>query len=503
MAIPDTAPFRRGFKRLTCPVIITRHGGLDGVALQKEEYHKLLNDLGIYIHVVTGREETCFGPISPHGQLRTVIPRLDLSHPDSRRLYAGAFRHGPETQEAEALSEADWLALFRHHKGRIREAVDRVLQKIPDNTPVFVYNLLSLRHLHPAAAVALRELVEKYPGRAFVSHSADPDSERPGQVSRLREFVRSLISARSPREPYSGGPYHYPNLFHIVLNPTQRETFVETFAVPPDHVFEIPDFLEFKAPEADFAAAPAPDFLDYLSRHAVKPFEDDCVYFTMPVKKDTVIFLSPVRPVARKLLKEAMVAAHHYGLSRGREICFVVTHPDIDDRRYFLETVRFADRLGLHYLHLGRAFGRDMLATVYASMAALDCVGVVASSAGGWENALNEMAAAGIPFFMNRRLNSYRPLTESIGIRCYGMAFDLLERVISGWTDRELAQRPLSHVPQIAALFAWIDAALSTATRQTLVAHNYRRAYQYLSSHATALKLWNLVWETYARMSLH
>ena len=497
-----TTPFRRGFRRLTCPVIITRHGGLDGVALQKEEYHKLLNDLGIFIHVVTGREEIRFGAISPHGQLRTVIPRLDLSHPDSRRLFAGAFRHGPETRETEPLADDAWRQLFCRHKERIREAVDRVLQKIPDDTPVFIYNLLSLRHLHPAAATALRELVEAYPRRAFVSHSADPDSERPERVSRLKGFVRALISANPAGEPYSGGPYRYPNLFHIVLNPTQRETFVKGFGVPPDQVFEIPDFLEFKSPHADFATRPEAGFMDYLARQTVVPGEAGYAYTRAPLTGETVFFLSPVRPVARKLLREAMVAAHHYGLSRGRRVCFVVTHPDIDDRPYFLETVRFARRLGIHYVHLGRAFSKEMLAAVYANMAALDCVGVVASNAGGWENALNEMAAAGIPFFMNRRLNSYGPLTGRIGIRCHGMAFDLLESMVCGWTCRELAEGPLSHVPQVAALFEWIDAALSPAQRRRIVRHNYERAYRYLSSHATALKLWHLVWDTYARLSL-
>ncbi len=48
--MPDAAPFRRGFRRLTCPVIITRHGGLDGVALQKEECRKLLREAMLAPH---------------------------------------------------------------------------------------------------------------------------------------------------------------------------------------------------------------------------------------------------------------------------------------------------------------------------------------------------------------------------------------------------------------------------------------------------------------------
>ncbi len=102
-----------------------------------------------------------------------------------------------------------------------------------------------------------------------MDHSADPDSERPERVSRLKGFVRALISARPPGEPYSGGPYRYPNLFHIVLNPNQQATLIKGFSVLPDHVFEIPDFLEFKSREADFATQPEEGFMDYLARHAV------------------------------------------------------------------------------------------------------------------------------------------------------------------------------------------------------------------------------------------
>ncbi len=411
-------------------MIITRHGGLGGVALRKEEYHKLLNDLGIFIRVVTGRQKTCFGPISPLGQRRTVIPRLDLLHPDSLRLYAGGFRHGSEASGAEVLSDDDRMALFRHHKRRIRATVNEMLRKIPGDTPVFVYKLLSLRHLHPAAAVALRELVESHPRRAFVSHSADPDSERPERISRLKGFVRDLISARPPGELYSGGPYRYPNLFHIVLNPTQQATFRASWTTWP----------VLRWSRAMTGTAPPP------KRSAGRRF-----------------FPSPVRPVARKPLREAMVAAHHYGLSRGRRICFGVTHRTSTT---------------------GPVSGRRC------------------ASPGGWENALNEMAAAGIPFFMNRRLNSYGPLTQRIDMRCHGMDFTVLEKVVAGGSTGESARRSLVHVPAVAALFEWIDGVLSPQRRERVVRHNYERAYRYLSSHATALKLWRLVWATYARMSL-
>ncbi len=221
--MPDAAPFRRGFRRLTCPVIITRHGGLDGVALQKEEYHELLNDLGIFIHVVAGREETRFGPISLLGrQRRTVIPRLDLSHPDSRRLYAGAFRHGPEARGAEALSDEAWMALFLQHKRHIRTAVDQELRKIPDDTPVFVYNLLSLRYLHPAAAVRSGSWWKATPGGPLWTTRPIPTANAPsGSPGSKASCAPSYRPA--PRESHTrAAPIATPTCFTSCSTPTSR-----------------------------------------------------------------------------------------------------------------------------------------------------------------------------------------------------------------------------------------------------------------------------------------
>jgi simple sugar transport system ATP-binding protein len=70
------------------------------------------------------------------------------------------------------------------------------------------------------------ELIEKYPERAFLSHAADPDAERPEKISRIKNFVLEYISADKPSKPYSGGPYIKENIYHIVLNPKQKENFL-------------------------------------------------------------------------------------------------------------------------------------------------------------------------------------------------------------------------------------------------------------------------------------
>ena len=190
-----------------------------------------------------------------------------------------------------------------------------------------------------------------------------------------------------------------------------------------------------------------------------------------------------------------MLVAYYYGKSRGRNVAFVVTHPDIDDKRYFLESIWFANGLNLKYIHLGHEFSIDKLDLAYENMAAMRTIGVVASSAGGWENALNEMARDCIPFFMSSSLNSYKPLTEKIGIITHGMDFDCIERIIENSLLSDLRIIGLANVPGIKQTLKWIDDALDDNKRWKLIEHNYKQAYKHLSLKATAKRLEKLVTE--------
>lgn len=487
-----------GFKRMTCPVIIMRHGGLDGVALQKHEYRALLNEMGIFLHVIAGREEKEYSSIQRHGQLRTIIRELDFFHSDSKLLYGNAFRNGSETEGIKEISASEWIALYDFHRKKIRDQIERVLLNVPDNTPVIIYNLLSLRHLHPAAALAIRELVEKYPNRGFLSHSADPDAERPERISRLKSFVLKLISANSPERPYSGGPYNMDNLYHIVLNPTQKKKFLEAYGIPEDHIFEIPDFLEFKSEKRCIQKVPQPGFTDFLCRNSVYPVGETYCYQKKEFQKNAIFFLSPVRPIKRKCLKEAMTAAFCYGRSRNKEIVFIVTHPDIDERPYFVETVRFAASFNLHYIHLGKNFSLEALNYAYTNLSALPTIGVIASNAGGWENGLNEMANSCIPFFMSDQLNSFEPISKKMGIKTFGMDFHPLEKMVDRYPEGGTKLIGLPETGQMKELFTWIDGVLDKKDRKSVVEHNYQRAYQHLSSNAIAVRLWRLIWKIYA-----
>jgi hypothetical protein len=490
-----------GATDLTCPVIIMRHGGLDGVALQKEEYFALLRRLDMGMHVISGRQERDYAPEEEDGRAVTIVEQLDFHHPASRLLFANQFIEGPEKEGVPEIGKEEWLRLFEEHRAAIRAEVDCALAATPHNTPVLVYNLLSLRHAQPAAAVALRDLVLQYPNRGFLSHSADPDAERPEKIARIQPWALEKISASEPGEPYDGGPYRLDNLYHIVLNPTQRAGFVLKYDIEMEHVYEIPDFLAFESKEPDPEHAPDPGYLDEIRERGVIPDGTSYRYEAADIDADTVFFLSPVRPVYRKQLKEAMLVANAYGRKRGEKVAFVVTHPDVDDPGYFLETVQYAAALELPYLHLNESRVKG-LERAYANLAPLRTVGIVASSAGGWENALNEMARGCIPFVMNAGLNSYRPLTSQMGVRTFGMAFEFLHSLSKARSPEELRELDLTVAPNMTPLFHWIDQALGAESREDLVNHNYRQARRHISYRPTAIRLWEAILKIYARHGL-
>ena len=476
-------------EHLTYPVIIMRTGGLDGVALQAREYRHLLNKLDINVHVITGRCQTKFAPANPIGHKQTTISRLDFHHPDSTLLFANQFTHGSEVKDVKKISDEEWLELFEYHKGKIFKRIDRILAAIPHNTPVLVYNLVSLRHAQPAAAVALLEIMQKYSGRAFISHSADPDAERPEKIERIKDFILDKISATPGKRKYSGGPYNLPNLYHIVLNPTQRASFLKKYKIPENHIFEIPDFLDFPSSEPFIRLVPRKIFVKYLSERRLESKDDSYKYVSGHIDKDTLIFISPVRPVYRKRLKEAMLLASEYGHRCGKETIFIVTHPNTDDKHYFAKTIKFAKKIDLPYYHLGENFSLETLDLVYENLAAFGSVGIIASSAGGWENALNEMARFCIPFCMDSKLNSFKPLTKEIGIKTHGIDFSEFTPAIEKIKNGKYTPGQWISEPFMVDAFKWIDKMFNSTKRRKLVEHNFHKAYGYLSHDATLPKL--------------
>jgi hypothetical protein len=230
-------------------------------------------------------------------------------------------------------------------------------------------------------------------------------------------------------------------------------------------------------------------FVKYLSDRRLESKDDSYKYVNGHIDKDTLIFISPVRPVYRKRLKEAMLLASEYGHRCGKETIFIVTHPNTDDKHYFAKTIQFAKKIDLPYYHLGENFSLETLDLVYENLAAFGSVGIIASSAGGWENALNEMARFCIPFCMDSKLNSFKPLTKEIGIKTHGIDFAKLTPIIEKVQKGKYKIGDSIDEPFMIDAFKWIDKMFNPGKRRKLVEHNFHKAYNYLSHDATLPKL--------------
>jgi hypothetical protein len=266
--------------------------------------------------------------------------------------------------------------------------------------------------------------------------------------------------------------------------------------------------MQFESSTPKLLPAPKGIFLDFLSGQKVKPTGNSYKYghddenSSKSIDPNTVFFISPVRPVYRKQLKEAMLVAKQYALSRNKKVAFVVTHPNMDDKVYFQETVEFADALDLDYYHLGERFTLKTLDYVYENMAPMNTIGLVASNAGGWENALNEMAHSCIPFFMNNKLNSFKPITQKIGIKTFGTDFLTPQKLMQEYSTDQLQSKDFSNDTDLSELFTWIDSTLNAPTRHKLISYNYAKAYKWLSQKATAPRLMEAILYIYSRHGL-
>jgi glycosyltransferase involved in cell wall biosynthesis len=127
----------------------------DGVSLQMQENHDVLSRLGWEVVEVSA-------DALPNGT-NVVIPELDYRTPAIQALKAGKV----PASAAEALFKAQVQRL----KARLQEVIRHAHPRV-----VHVRNLLSLP-IHPAATVAMAELIREHPELLFVTQHHDFVSE--------------------------------------------------------------------------------------------------------------------------------------------------------------------------------------------------------------------------------------------------------------------------------------------------------------------------------------
>ena len=470
--------------------ILARAGGFDGVSLQTFEYLNVLNSLNVHVDVITGTEEIEYGKPDYGLNDKHLVESLSFKHPDSDLLYYNSFAYLNKKHEMQDGSK--WASVFENHKNGVKNSLEKVLAEQKD-APVIVHNLLSLRHMHPAAAIAIKELVEENPHRTFVNFAPDSDWERPKRVRFIKDHVKQILSPNYDLEDF-GAPYKYDNLYHIVLNLGQREMFTGKFGIAQDKVFDLPDYLQFDSPELKIADAPDKGFIDYLGDNCIHMKDRKIEYGKGNIDADTAIFVCPVRPVERKKIRTTIFLANQYQYSTGKHAAVVIPHPNGDELDYFEESVYFANRCGVEMVYLGDSLklsndgAQDVwtLDDFYKNMAALNSIGMVTSNRGGWENAINELLKVGIPTLVNPQLNSYSQITGQMGFVVLGLPLQNCFDIIANTSLDRIGDIYAEQVPEVQKFISWVNkyGAAHSTERNEYVKQEYKKAYNHLSSKA-------------------
>lgn len=476
--------------------VLARAGGFDGVSLQTFEYAQLLNYLGIHINIITGYEETKYGSIKYNSNEHQIIDNLKFNHPDTAFLYNSSL-----IEKNSDISNIEWTERLGKQKLNLKKDLKQII--LNDSNPVIVHNLLSLRHLHPAAALALNDIIDENPQKKFLNFAPDSDWERSNKMAMMNDRLKKSISRTNALDHDSSGPYDKENLYHLILNAKQKDTFLK-YDIDEEKIFQIPDFMHFDSPELQLQYNASPEFIDYLKDNCVY-LNDELTYNSGNIDENTVFFLSNVRPVERKKIRTTIFLANQFKQYTKNDVAVVITHPNGDDVKYFKESIKFANDCDVQAIYLGDSLKLEKknnnytLNDVYKNMAALNTIGIVTSDKGGWENAINELIKAGIPVLMNPKLNSYRHIKDQMNIDVLGLPLDCCHEIINNSSAEDLKKSYAESIPIIDSFLQWsMDyCCISSKIREKYVKREYRKAYENLSSFAQIPKVQRLLYHLF------
>lgn len=412
--------------------LIARIGGWDGISVQSKLWIKLLLSLGKRVTVATGEIEEKAGPMDVRPFTRTTNIVINGMSLDSQAwLFRNSFRKKYDRKE--------WVRKFLESKNSIKARLEELCM---ENDIIIAHNF-SIKHLVPAAWAAVYEIASENPDKRFISIDADSPFERGFVISDvspevlwmignpdlwkgkgLKEIDRSLTNLRGKKPDNLPGPVPLKNIFHVSFNHYQSRVIKEVYGIDPDNMNMIPDMGEFSRTRP-WRMIPQGSVLRMISSSQV-------VNPRGSVTKDDVFFISPVRPVYRKNLKNIAHLANHFGtylreLGEERNVFLVVTHPTdkaVDDESYWKELMKDVASMDLTLVHLGerlvlrRKKGRKgiLYPEFLNASSKLNTISVVGSSLGAWENGIVESTEARLPVSVNPLLPAYQDMVM-MGLR--------------------------------------------------------------------------------------
>jgi len=442
---------------------LARHGGPDGVSLMAWNWEKILETQGHEVFFITGDYEACY--YGPMPQNVEVVPSIGLGYILNEQFLNSVLSPNPNID-----------ALVQN-----TEKVANEIQARLADLNIF-HNLLSLRLAHPAAALGILEVIMANTERVFVNFAPDSDFERVRGLNPAyhNEFYKAIKQGCNKDNGH--GPYDFPNLLHIVLNSQQKASFRDIYGIPEERIFVIPDFLYLVEPSLPVSSLD-PNFIETLNENT-----EDIV-----VDKDTVYLVHPVRVVSRKRTIEALFYAHQYRKTKGNENTAVIfTHPNKDSLDYYDECIKLAKVLDVPIIYLGNIMktrgDRWTLEYIYRNLSILNCVGIISSDLGGWENAILEMAANGIPIAVNSELVSFYPLQEK-GMIMHPLLLNATNNLMNGHSPESVAKYDAQNVPEFKYFVEWVTSMTQdTEKREITVQNNYSVCYNYYSTASSEIQ---------------
>lgn len=468
---------------------ITRIGGWDGIALQAAEYIDVLLSMGHEIILVIGEIDTSPGELTrPFDKIDIkVIPELSLEY--QKYLYNTSFK--------QQYSRKLWIARFIKDKRILKNK----FKKYVSNADLVMLHNFSIKHLIPSAWGAMYELIKESKKKRFISLAADSPFERSYLMEKFHPDVLKILSRASRwyKKDYDTiskrldkslsfalpGPEYLKNLHYIVLNSYQKKIFHNIYGIPDEKLKVIHDITKFEKKSEPFDKT----FLRYLENNT----EVNNTSFT----KDDIFFISPVRPVKRKKLREIAYIAKlfkHYLKDKeiSSNVVVVVTHPDKDDNEYFKKFKSYSQELGVTFVYLGkdiRLRGRGFTyEKVMRQFSKLNSICIVASALGGWENGILEATEYCIPVCVNPLLPSFQDMMA--------LGYQYLAAPISIFSDLKNIKFDKDYLkfPSINQFFEkMFSLILDRKKRQKHITQNYKVGLKKQSKHAAFEKIEKLL----------
>lgn len=362
-------------------IIITRIGGLDGVALETEKWIEVLRRMGHEIFVVSGLFEK--RKINPANE--KLIPELSLFSPESYQGQKKAY-FDPDSNPDEIIEH------YHLYSGIISE---KLLQWIYDNKiDLLISENASALPIHISLGIGIKKAAEKS-GLPVITHDHDFAWERGDRYNSPHAEINKLVE--------EAFPLRLPNSYHAVINSNAKKVLKEKYN---RDAMVIPNVMDFNRPFGEITE------------------ENKNLKQDLGLEAEDILLFQITRIVGRKAIDVAIRLVHKL---QDERIKLVITGGYVDDEgnKHFNELMDLVNELNLNrqVLFAHDKFSEGLqcksnngvytLSDAYAHATACTYF----STYEGFGNAFVEAVLAKTPIFVNNYKPVFWPDIGSLGFR--------------------------------------------------------------------------------------